>query len=389
MKDNSIFSIHQALLSLRSRLSSSGVFTYDNIQELECHVKDGYEINREAHADKEAYELSLESLGDTEVLIDQYYQANRKNIYRNYFWMMIMSLFFWICISKIFSWLHTSSIIVLQNSLSEGAAEFFVPGFMFGLCSLYTYLLYWFTNHSPQIYRWLSKQLLHRPLYILFAILIPLLPYAFKISFISFWGVENMGFNPHWSQGVWMLCYYLAPAIILIKELSIYGKKKSQPTTERLNVNLRICSLAGVLLVFVYNISAALLSMGSMILMKSLGLSWPFEVILLISLFLVFPLWLGNIRLAYKYPEKSFAYMKARIQKKHSYRYFFLIYFLAYSIYMGLKISLISFISPQEYGIYSLHETIAIELILTNGLLILAMIWTYKRARRQKMIAMS
>ncbi|MEL6255192.1 MAG: hypothetical protein AAFR87_24500 [Bacteroidota bacterium] len=389
MKDNTSFSINQALYSLRSRLSKSGAFTYDNIQELESHVRDGYELNREEYSNLKAYELSLESLGDTDQLIDQYYQANRKNISRNYFWMMVLSVFFWMSILKVFSWLHTSSIIILQNSLSDGLASFFVIGFMLGLSSLYIYLLFWINTYSPQIYRRLTKHLLRRPAYVLFGLLILISPYVFKLSFVSLWGAGNMGFTPHWSQGIWMLSLYLAPAILLLQELKNYLNTDEIQLSENLTYKLKLSVLAGIFLVFLFNISASLLNAGSIILMKVSGLDWPFEVLLLISLALIYPFWIGNIRFAFKHPEKFLKSIKAILQRKHSSLYVFLIYGIACLIHLGINVSLIRFLSPQEVGIYSLHQRIAVDLVLVNGLFILLMVWTYKRASKQRMIAMS
>ncbi|MEM8892277.1 MAG: hypothetical protein AAGD28_30135, partial [Bacteroidota bacterium] len=85
----------------------------------------------------------------------------------------------------------------------------------------------------------------------------------------------------------------------------------------------------------------------------------------------------------------SFSFVKTKIERKHSYRYFFLIYLMACAFHMGLTFSLIQSLSPQEVGIYSLHQRIAVDLVLVNGLLILTMIWTYKRARKQRMIAIN
>lgn len=390
MKDPDSFSIKLALHSLRSRLSKSGAFTYDNINELESHVRDAYEINREDHSDPKAYELSLESLGDTEKLIDQYYQANQKNIWINYFWIISLSLIIWTLISSFFNTLYINTFIHLGSSFSPEMANFLLYGCSVGLSVLFLYILFQFKNLAFRLYNKIIPVLIKRPAFFVVGILLLPLPILFQIGFSSLLGTPgSSSVSNGWHMLIWKFSFYLSPGILLFKELWNYRILGEKNLESKLNLRLKLCVLAGAFLYVLLKLTTGILGDGSIFLMKYLGLPLSTELMSGISIGLVSLCWIGGIVYLYTKPHNSLPAISHSINKsrKNFSIYFLSLILLIFPAFILTGLMQSTMLKAAELGMFKYHQALGLQVILTNMAFILCLIWSYRRVKNQKLIA--
>ena len=389
MKDQDSFSIHLALSSLSARLRKSGAFTYDNIKELESHVRDGYEINSKDHSAAKAYDLSLESLGDADTLIEQYYQANQKNIWINYFWIISLSLIIWSLISSFFDALYINSFIYLGSHFSPQTANFLLYGFSVGLSVSFLYILFQFKNLAFRLYHKIVPVLIKRPAFFFLGILLLPLPILFQITFASLLGTPGGSSVSDASHMlIWKASFYLSPILLLFKELWNY-RRFGQNVESKLNLRLKLCVLAGAFLYVLFKLSTGLIGDGSIFLMKSLGLPLSMELISGISIALVSVSWISGVAYLYAKPENSIPALSHSINKsRKSFNFYLLsVVFLLFPAFILTGVMQTTVLQAAELGMFKYYQALGLQVILTNAAFILCLIWSYRRVKNQKLIA--
>ncbi|MEM6807190.1 MAG: hypothetical protein AAF696_37660 [Bacteroidota bacterium] len=390
MNHQSHFSIDQGLKSLRKRLSKSGAFTYDNIDELECHVLDGYELNRETYSEEEAFRLSMESLGDPEELTKIYYQSNQKHIWRNYFWVIAINSFLGFIVYQIagvFFQLILLTMAKLNVPILYGSMD---VGLGITAGSIFIISIFFFRKRAYSIFQRIVAGILAKPTKALLLLaIIPLTNSGLISNLVEDLMNEELSLFAQSAYEVYGIIKYIAPLLILFWSFWSYKKKIYTNFEEKLATRLGICAIIGVCMSTFVNLSAMILADGGMGLVSLMNLGIQMEVQLMIPILLFIGFWSLLIGTLYKQPQlilgksSQFISRNTLIFLAISFALLIAVFFLA-----DFSSSLLyKYLHAEYMGPYMEYTQIFMYGGFTFILLLLLSIWTYRRAKNRKLIA--
>jgi len=386
------FSIDQSLQALRQRFGKSGAFTYDNIDELESHILDGYEINQEKHGDEQAFQLSMESLGDPAELTEMYYQSNQQNIWRNYFWIICMTTFMAFL-------LYTSTDILFQTILLL-MAKFDVPVWFeymdvgFGISAGIVFILgmLYFRKKAFSIFHKISGRIMRRPISS-FALLgiIPFLNANYITNLRMSLMNEELSAFAQSSREIYGIIMYLAPIALLFWCIWRYKQKSYKSFEEKLAARLGLCAIIGVAMTIIVNLSSMIIVEGSMVVVSLIELPFDLSRQFVIPTIIFIGFWTLVIWLFYKQPKLVLGNISQFISK-HTLAFLLLSLVLIIAVIFVANISgtlLMSHVESSSLGDFFYFRKVVLQKGFTLLLLFLTSYWTFRRSKNKKLIAWS
>ena len=384
------FSIDQSLKSLRTRLGKSGAFTYDNIDELACHILDGYELNRENHTEEEAFHLSMESLGDPAELIKLYYESNQKSIWRNYFWIIAVTTFLGLLVYQIADVFFQIILLSMTKLNVPILYESMDVGFGVTAGIIFIISIFLFKRRAYNIFQRIVKGILEKPskAFLLLAI-IPLSNSGLISNLLAELMNEEISLFAQGAREIYGIIMYLAPLLILFWTFWRYKSKSFANFEEKLAARLGLCAIIGVCMTTFANLSAMILGNGAMGLVSllDLGIQGEFQIMIPIVLFIGF--WSLLIGTFYKQPQILLGKISQFISRNTlSFLTICLASLLTIFFLANFSNSLLHEHIHAEYmGKYMLYTQIFMLNGFTYTLLLMLAIWTFRRSKNRKLIA--
>ncbi|MEL6255191.1 MAG: hypothetical protein AAFR87_24495 [Bacteroidota bacterium] len=391
MENLTHFSIDKELKSLRQRFSKSGAFTYDNIDELESHIRDGYELHKEEHSEKEAYQLSMESLGDPAELTELYYKSNQQSIWRNYFWIISLSTFFGLLVYRITDFMFQVVFTAIDKLGISVEYDYMDYGFGLAAGIVFVLLSLSFRKRASRIFHSLTHRLLRRPSFALLGVFV--IGSMFNNNIGPSFLMENLSSEiqafARSAQGIYAMFMYLAPLILLFIYFWKYKHKEYKSFEEKLSARLGLCALLGVSMTIFVILSSMILAEGVMglVILLDLNVSIYTQFAIPMVLFVLF--WLSLIFLLYQQPQQVLGRLSQIISENT-------MTFLS----VGLSLLVATFLladftgtlffeqMPNEHiGEFFYLRDLWLEKIFTFFLLLLTTIWTFRRSKNRRMIA--
>lgn len=390
MERSTHFSIDQSLHKLRLRLGKSGAFTYDNIDELESHILDGYEINRKKHSEEEAFQLSMEGLGDPSELTELYYQANQKNIWRNYFWIICLTTFLGFLVYT-FTDVFFQLILLLMVKLELPIwFEYMDIGFGFSAGIVFVLGILSFRKKAFQIFHRISASVLKRPISS-FALL-GIIPF-FNVNLLAQLQKnmmdEKLSTFAQSSREIYGIILYLAPLFLLMWSIWRHKQKPFNSFEEKLASRLGICAIIGICMNTLVSLSAMIIADGSMGVLALMKLPLDGQTQLMIPILIFIGFWSLLISFFYQRPEFVLG-KSSEFISRHTLSFLFLgLVMISATILMANFSGSLMFehLGSESMGDFMYYRDLILEKGFTMLLLFLTAFWTFRRARNRKLIA--